>query len=175
VPFVAAAVGVVAALLIALLAFSPSSGDQPVSSPVVGKFAPQIAAKQTDGKEFSLKDLRGGWVLVNFFATWCEPCREEHPQLRKFEEEHAEAGDAQIVSVLSQDDASNAKAFFAENGGNWPVVLDTSADIALSYGLVKLPESYLVDPNGVIEAKVSGEVTAVGLDDIIAKLEGKKP
>jgi cytochrome c biogenesis protein CcmG/thiol:disulfide interchange protein DsbE len=110
-------------------------------------------------------------VLVNFFSSWCVPCQEEHPQLREFEAEHAKAGDAQIISVMSADEVSAVKTFFAKNGGNWPVVVDPQSAIALSYGLVKVPESYLISPAGVVEAKISGEVTATGLDNLIAKIK----
>jgi len=172
VPFVAAAVGVVVALLIALLAFSPSSGEQPVTSPVVGKLAPDISAKETTGKPFSLMDLRGGWVLVNFFATWCAPCKAEQPQLIQWANEHS--GDDFIVSVSFNDEASKVKEFFNSNGGDWPVIAQGNADIALDYGVIQLPESYLVAPSGVVAAKFNGGVTASGLDQIIARDERTK-
>src|ERR1700761_2497457 len=162
VPYVAGAVGVVVALLIALLAFSPSSGDQPVTSPVVGKDAPPIRAKQTDGKQFTLTDYRGGWVLVNFFATWCAPCKAEQPQLIAWANEHE--GSDFVVSVSFNDEPSKVKKFFSTNGGNWPVIAQGNADIALDYGVIQLPESYLVDPSGVVRAKFNGGVTAAGLD-----------
>jgi cytochrome c biogenesis protein CcmG/thiol:disulfide interchange protein DsbE len=172
VPFVAAAVGVVAALLIALLAFSPNSNDQNVTSPVVGKQAPAIKATETNGKKFSLEDLRGGWVLVNFFATWCAPCKAEQPQLIQWANEHS--GQDFLVSVSFNDQASKVKKFFQANGGDWPVIAQGNADIALDYGVIELPESYLVAPSGVVAAKFNGGVTASGLDSIIARAEGTK-
>jgi cytochrome c biogenesis protein CcmG/thiol:disulfide interchange protein DsbE len=172
VPFVAAAVGIVAALLIALLAFSPSSSDQPVTSPVVGKIAPGITAKDTDGKQFSLRQLRGGWVLVNFFATWCAPCKAEQPQLIQWANEHE--GSDFLVSVSFNDQAAKVKKFFQSNGGDWPVIAQGNADIALNYGVIQLPESYLIRPDGSVAAKFNGGVTASGVDSIIAHDEGRK-
>jgi cytochrome c biogenesis protein CcmG/thiol:disulfide interchange protein DsbE len=172
VPYVAAAVGIVAALLIALLAFSPSSSDQPVTSPVVGKVAPGISAKDTDGKQFSLRQLRGGWVLVNFFATWCAPCKAEQPQLIQWANEPE--GSDFLVSVSFNDQASKVKKFFQANGGDWPVIAQGNADIALNYGVIQLPESYLIRPDGSVAAKFNGGVTAAGVDSIIARNEGRK-
>jgi len=165
------AVAVVVALLIVVLAVSPTATDRITYSPLVGKPAPAIDARTVQGRSFSLGDYRGEWVLVNFFGTWCVPCRQEHPQLRAFDEEHTKAGDGTVVSVIVNDTASSVRSFFAQLGGDWPVVLDPKTLIALSYGLVKVPESYLIDPNGLVEAKISGEVTATGLDKIIAQLK----
>jgi cytochrome c biogenesis protein CcmG/thiol:disulfide interchange protein DsbE len=172
VPWVAAAVGVVAALLIALLAFSPDSGEQPVTSPVVGKLAPDIKATETTGQTFSLEDLRGGWVLVNFFATWCAPCKAEQPQLIQWANEHQNQDS--IVSVSFNDEPAAVKKFFKSNGGNWPVIAQGNATIALDYGVIQLPESYLVSPTGIVAAKFSGGVTASDLDQIIARDEQTK-
>jgi cytochrome c biogenesis protein CcmG/thiol:disulfide interchange protein DsbE len=136
---------------------------------VVGKFAPDIRAQETTGKRFSLNDLRGGWVLVNFFATWCAPCKAEQPQLIEWANEHS--GNDFVVSVSFNDEPSKVKQFFKSNGGDWPVIAQGNADIALDYGVIQLPESYLVAPTGVVAAKFNGGVTASALDDIIARDE----
>ena len=167
----AVAVGLVVTLLVVVLATSPPATDRIAKSPLVGHPAPGISAKTITGDSFDLSRYDGEWVLVNFFATWCVPCRQEHPQLRQFASEHANRGDAAVVSVMVNDDAATVKEFFAQHGGTWPVLVDPQASIALNYGLVKVPESYLITPNGDVAAKINGGVTAKGLDRVIADIE----
>src|SRR5690606_32471557 len=85
-------VGVVMVAFIAILALSDSGPDDG-PSPLLGEAAPVVVGDTLDGTAFDLDDERGRWVLVNFFAEWCAPCRVEHPELVAFHEAHAEAGD----------------------------------------------------------------------------------
>lgn len=167
---VALAVAGVMVLLFGVLIVSVvRSGDpeKTAGSPLVGAEAPPLAAATLDGDTVDLRDYRGSWVLVNFFATWCVPCQIEHPELVRFSEQHAAAGDAHVISVAFQDEPADLQAFFEENGGDWPVAVGDTSSIALDYGVVKLPESYLVAPSGVIVAKVSGGVEAAKVDRLI--------
>ena len=107
-------------------------------------------ATTLDGDSFDLDRLRGQWVVVNFFATWCVPCRQEHPELVSFHRRHTQAGDAAVVSVVFDDDHGEVQDFFDANGGTWPVVVGDEGQIALDYGVSGVPESFLVDPTGVV-------------------------
>ncbi len=166
---VAVIVGLVVLAMVALFAFSPDGGERVDGSPLVGKLAPPIEATDTAGQRFNLDEYRGSWVLVNFFATWCGPCKIEHPELLAFSERHAATKDASVVSISFNDDAAAVKAFFAENGGTWPVIAEGNAQIAIDYGVVKLPESYLVAPSGQIVTKFSGGIRADDVDAVIAR------
>jgi cytochrome c biogenesis protein CcmG/thiol:disulfide interchange protein DsbE len=108
--------------------------------------------------------------VVNFFATWCVPCITEHPELVDFADRHAQVGDASVVSVVFDDEAENVTDFFGENGGDWPVV--DGGDVILNWAVAQVPESFVVNPDGVVAAKVVGGVTADGLDDLLATLQG---
>ncbi len=165
-----AVAGVMALLFGVLIVATSRSGDpkESASSPLVGAEAPPLAADTLDGDTVDLRDYRGSWVLVNFFATWCVPCQVEHPELVRFSEQHAGPGDAFVISVAFQDEPADLEAFFAKNGGDWPVAVGDTSSIALDYGVVKLPESYVVAPSGVIVAKVSGGVKAEDVDRLIA-------
>jgi cytochrome c biogenesis protein CcmG/thiol:disulfide interchange protein DsbE len=164
---------VVIGLFVVVLATSEPGTDRRVSSFLIGESAPEIAGTTLDGDTFSLLETRGEFVVVNFFATWCTPCRREHPELVAFAEDHARIGDALVVSVLYDDQTSQAQGFFAEFGGDWPVVIDSTGRVALDYGVSGVPESYLVAPDGTVIAKLIGGVTATGLDRILTDATGR--
>lgn len=156
-------VGIVMVALIVLLATRGTS--QSVSSKKVGQAAPDFSGQTLDGAPFRLANHRGEWVLVNFFATWCGPCRVEHPELVKFAQQHA--GDpVQVVSVAFDDQSDAIAAFFAKQGGDWPVLPSDTGRIALDYGVTGVPETYIIAPSGLVIGRLEG-VTAGELDRII--------
>ncbi len=107
-------------------------------------------------------------MLVNFFATWCPPCVKEHPELVKFSERDGDR--VQLVSVAFDDtEVDQVTTFFADNGGDWPVITGGADGASLDYGVKKLPESFLVDPSGTVVVKINGGVTAGQLESLIAK------
>ncbi len=169
----AVAVGLVTALLWLVLSNSKAATDRAVSSPLLGQVAPAIDATALDGGRFDLDGLRGQWVVVNFFATWCVPCRTEHPELASFERRHAQAGDAAVVSIVFDDQPDAVRDFFAANGGDWPVVVGSEGQLALDYGVAGVPESFLVDPTGIVRYKLVGGVTSTGLDRLLGEAEGR--
>ena len=167
---VAGIVGVVIALLVVLFATRTPVSDKQASSKLIGQRAPELGGQPVLGEKVQAGD--GRWLVVNFFASWCVPCIQEHPELRAFQEEHAEANDATIVSILSGEDTpSAARDFFAKRGGDWPVLTDPDGRTALDYGNIKLPESYVISPNGYVVAKFNGQTTAEALDKVIADAE----
>ncbi|MEJ7585156.1 MAG: TlpA disulfide reductase family protein [Acidimicrobiales bacterium] len=165
--YVVVPLALVLALLVVVLATRDPASERLARSPLVGRPAPAIEGTTVEGERFDLDRYAGRWVVVNFFATWCTPCRQEHPELVRFEAEHEAVGDAAVVSVMFQDDAATVRRFFDERGGDWPVVEDGTGETVLSYGVVKLPESYIIGPDGVVQAKFSSQVTAAALDRIV--------
>jgi cytochrome c biogenesis protein CcmG, thiol:disulfide interchange protein DsbE len=163
-------VGAVLALLLALLGWQVASGDGgDVRSELVGRAAPAVTGTALDGTVVDIDRFRGSWVLVNFFATWCVPCIREHPELVEFSERHDADGPSvpvQVISVAFDDNADAITTFFAQRGGQWPVLAEGTGSIALDYGVRGVPESFLVAPNGQVVAVFYG-VTADGLDATI--------
>jgi cytochrome c biogenesis protein CcmG, thiol:disulfide interchange protein DsbE len=163
-------VAVLAVAFVWVLATREPGTDRQASSPLIGQAAPEVGGRTLDGGSFDIDDHQGRWVVVNFFATWCVPCQQEHPELVAFDEAHRETGDARVMSVLFDDSPDDAREYFAENGGDWPVVIDERG-IANDYGVTGVPETYLVAPNGRVAAKLIGGVTQDGLDRIIGEIE----
>lgn len=165
----ALAVGLVVTLLVGVLATRPPAANVIAPSPILGQMAPEVEGAGLDGAAVRLSDLRGRWVLVNFFATWCVPCVREHPELQRFSARHR-AEDVQVLAVVYDDQPSDVAAFFAKRGGDWPVVDDTGAKV--DFGVRGIPESFLVDPSGVVRTRLVGGVTAHGLDDLLRRAKG---
>lgn len=166
--WISLSVVVVLAVLIAVLASSSPAG-QGVSSPLVGKPAPAISGKALGGTgQVNLAQFKGQWVLVNFAASWCVPCRQEMPQLQTFAENGANQGNATILTVpYDEGDVANLEAYLNSQHVTWPKVDDGTAVVA--YGVNGIPESYLVDPAGTVVAKYVGGIKASELDGFIAR------
>ena len=142
-------VGLVMVLLVVLLVTRKADDDRSAASPVVGRQAPALEGKALIGKPFDI-GTNDRWLVVNFFATWCTPCIAEHPELRAFSEAHAKDGKARVISVVYGDKAAAVRAFFAKRGGGWTVLDSDNGRTALDWGVSKVPESFLVSPEGTV-------------------------
>jgi cytochrome c biogenesis protein CcmG/thiol:disulfide interchange protein DsbE len=170
----AVAAGVALALFVVVLATREPATNRAVDSPLLGKPAPELAGDSVlHGDTFDLRDEEGRWVLVNFFATWCEPCRKEHPELVRFSQDHRVADDARVVSVVFEDQADDVERWFRDNGGDWPVVDSPDGSIVVDWSVSGVPESYLVDPSGGVRAKIVGGVDAEKLDELLRRVQAR--
>src|ERR671933_758174 len=170
----AIAVGLVVALFIGVLATRNSAANEQANSPLLDKPVPDFASTATDGSPFTLSSLQGKWVLVNFFATWCVPCREEQPDLVAFQDAHRAAGDAQVVGVVYSDSEAVVRDFRATHGGDWPYVSDPNGRIAIDFGVSGVPESFLVSPDGVVVSKIVGGVRRAALEQLLTEAARKR-
>jgi cytochrome c biogenesis protein CcmG/thiol:disulfide interchange protein DsbE len=116
-----------------------------------------------------LADLRGAPVVITFWASWCVPCREEAPELARFDREMR--GRVQLVGVDFQDVKADALAFVREFGWRFPNVRDPQGKLAARYGLVGLPTTYVLDSRGRIARRVTGAPTYVKLRQAVEEFE----
>jgi cytochrome c biogenesis protein CcmG/thiol:disulfide interchange protein DsbE len=164
-------VGVVVVAFAALLATRDNSTIRATQSPLVGQLAPPTNGTTLAGDEVSLDDFRGRWVAVNFFASWCTPCILEHPELVAFDQEGHKTGKAALLSITFDNSSQDAKEFFDKRGGDWPVIDDPDNTLAVAYGVTKVPETYLVAPDGTVVYKTAGQTTKAELDQVIDSFE----
>ena len=130
----------------------------------IGDLAPDFTAPTQDGSTVTLSDLRGQPVVLNFWATWCPPCRAEMPDLVAAYEAHKDNG-LVIVGVNEQDDEDKALAFMEQYGIEFPVLLDSRGDLASLYTARGLPTTFFIDRDGNVAEAWSGMLTADLLDE----------
>ncbi|MTV27599.1 TlpA family protein disulfide reductase [Nitriliruptoraceae bacterium ZYF776] len=169
--------GAIAAIVIAILvaaAFGTRFGTDPglVDSPLIGREAPDVTLPYLEREgEVALRDLRGEVVVVNFWASWCVPCREEHPALVAAAERYEDDG-VRFLGVLYQDQREPASTFLDELGRGYDYLEDPNSATAIEFGVFGLPETYVIDRDGRIAAKITGATTfdrlAGTIDDVLA-------
>ncbi|MGI9621766.1 MAG: TlpA family protein disulfide reductase [Acidimicrobiales bacterium] len=163
---VAGVVGIVVVAFIVLLATRDVQTNDP-SDDIVGQGAPPIEGTSYDGTSFDLEEVLAEnrvsevsdqeWVVVNFFASWCVPCRIEHPELVRFAAEGTSCP-TRLVGVTFNDTPENVSEFFDELGGDWPVLVGDTASMAIDYSVLTAPETFVIAPSGIVTAKFFGAV-----------------
>jgi cytochrome c biogenesis protein CcmG/thiol:disulfide interchange protein DsbE len=136
----------------------------------LGDAAPTSPLPRLEGEGTgSLTDYRGRWVLVNFWASWCEPCREEAPALERFQREHA-GPEFTVLGIDSRDLTSDGLGFVREFELTYPQLRDGDGSAAEDYGTTGVPENFLVDPAGKVRLLVRGPISEEYLREEVAPL-----
>ena len=125
--------------------------------PLVGAPAPDIALKDLQGQEVRLSDLHGKVVLVNFWATWCKPCKEEMPAMQASYERLRDQGFV-VLAVNELEDVEKVAEHIKTHGHTFLVVMDHNNGVANRYGVVGLPASFLIDRQGIVREHIFGSL-----------------
>ncbi|HEY0020779.1 MAG TPA: TlpA disulfide reductase family protein [Longimicrobium sp.] len=149
-----------AALLLAACGDAPGGGR--AGGPVrVGAEAPAYAAETLDGERMAISQLRGRPVLLNVWATWCHPCRQEIPALEQLHRTYAPRGLHVVgVSIDQGDQQQGIREFLQEYGASYPIWLDPDGEIQTAYSTMGVPNTFLIGPDGRVLWKHVGPVTA---------------
>jgi cytochrome c biogenesis protein CcmG/thiol:disulfide interchange protein DsbE len=154
--------------LVAILFLGLGKDPSHIDSPLVGRPAPPFALKVVSSDDtVDIARLRGKPVVLNFWATWCVPCYQEHPVL--VQNARLIGQDVQFIGVVFNDTEDKINAFLRERGSAYPTLLDQQGKTAIEYGVGGVPETYFINRKGVIVAKFVGPMTTEVLQSNVAK------
>jgi thiol-disulfide isomerase/thioredoxin len=178
---------VIALVVIGIISFKDSSGKNaditsnvtslPESSPSSSsdskggalKMAADFTLRDLDGKQVTLSELKGKNVFLNFFATWCRPCKEELPSIQKIEKEYKDK-DLLVYLVDLGEDENTVKDFLKKNTYTLNVLMDINSDAGNLYRTTEIPTSFFINKEGAIVATHTGKMTYAQVKDYVDKL-----
>jgi len=161
-------VGITALVVVLVLAFRRAPTD--IRTGTVGKPAAAFTLQRLDGTgALSLAQYDGKIVVLNFFASWCIPCKEENPALLRVYERYR-TSDVVFLGVLYQDSRESGQRYVRDNGVTWPTASDDDGRVAFSYGVFGIPETYFIGADGVIAGRHIGPIEETTLTNAIDRL-----
>jgi cytochrome c biogenesis protein CcmG, thiol:disulfide interchange protein DsbE len=168
-PLVVAVIALFMAGLVVVLAGADPNDRASANSPLIGRPAPEATGTLGDGTSFDLSRRKGSWVVLSFFDPDCIPCIQEHPDLVQFSEDQARLGadGAELYSVITRGNQDQIEAFFAERGGDWPQIYSQFDEFPVAFGVAAVPETWIIDPSGIVQLRLISKVTAEQLNTIL--------
>ena len=144
----------------------------PPAGTKIGNLAPDFQLQYLDGNTVSLSDLRGSPVIINFWATWCGPCRSEMPFIQEIYNEWQDRG-LVILAINLRETSSLVSQFIQDNNLSFPVLLDANGNVALEYNVTGIPTTFFIDKDGIIQESKIGPFSSK--EDIEEELEHIMP
>ena len=136
----------------------------------VGNLAPDFQLQDLDGETVSLSGLRGSPVMLNFWASWCGPCRAEMPYIQQIYDEWQDKG-LVLLTINLRESASTARQFMQSNNLSFPVLLDTNGNVAQKYNVSGIPATFFIDKDGIIQARKVGSLSSKQqIEDYLSKI-----
>lgn len=173
------ALGVGAAVLALGVVLALQVGTDPLAaqrkSRLLGKPAPSFDLPTLDGENVSLEGLAGRSVIVNFWNSWCIPCRQEHPALVEFYRRHAPEADFAMVGIVRDDTKAAIRRYVEEEEVPWIVAFDPGSKAALDFATRGQPETFAITPDGMIAGFQYGPSTVADLEAMLAAARGQGP
>ncbi len=133
-------------------------GSELAPAPEVGRLAPDFTLGDLEGNQVSLSDFRGKTVFINFWATWCPPCRAEMPEMEAVYQEYKDKG-VVVIGVDISEPESTVRQYIQRGGFSWIIVLDSTGEVAANYKITSIPTSFFIDGEGVIRVVNIGAMT----------------
>ncbi|MBD1401702.1 TlpA disulfide reductase family protein [Pelovirga terrestris] len=134
-----------------LLLLSGCPGGPPPSSVVIGEPAPEFTLLTMEGERVSLSDFRGQVVVLNFWATWCPPCREEKPTMEQLYQQKKNDGLVILAVNVEENPHQVVSQYLLQHSYSFPILLDgIKAEVQGLYGVFRYPESYIIDRDGIV-------------------------
>jgi cytochrome c biogenesis protein CcmG, thiol:disulfide interchange protein DsbE len=159
--------GFIVVAVVGILVLGLGKDPNTIASPLVGRVAPPFVLREVgSGKSLSLDEFRGKPVVLNFWATWCGPCYEEHPVLVS---NARSLPQVQFLGVVFQDSEDKIQRFLDDRGRAYPTVIDDAGKTAIAYGVGGVPETFFLDASGRIVAKYTGPLTTETLQSNLTK------
>jgi peroxiredoxin len=135
----------------------------------IGKEAPNFSVTDMDGKELTLKDLRGKGVFLNFWGTWCKPCEKEMPYMNELYSEYKKKG-VEIIALNADETDIAVKNFATQYGLKFPIAIDKGQEILNTYGVGPLPTTFLIDKNGKVLKQITGTQTKEQIEGYLKEI-----
>lgn len=159
--------GIVLIAIVIGIALARQNVGRPTSGP-----APEFSFTTFDGQDFKLSDFRGKVVVLNFWASWCVPCRDEAPELQAAWEQYRSRGDVVFLGIAYADNGPKSLAFIEEFGFTYLNAPDLGTRISAQYGIQGVPETFIIDQRGSVAEFIYAGVTQTQLNAVIDRLLG---
>jgi cytochrome c biogenesis protein CcmG/thiol:disulfide interchange protein DsbE len=157
----------------AVFVVAVGGGPKEQHGSLVGRPAPPFALTDVDGgTPVTTSALQGRTIVVNFWNSWCIPCRQEHPALAEFYARHRDDPSFAMVGIVRDDDAKAVREYVARENVRWTIALDPKGAAAIAYGTTGQPETYVIGPDGTVHAELWGPASVGDLERMYDAAKG---